>query len=132
MRRPLLNASVTTCSAMASGTNAVSFQARRSPLPLEDDHLDGLDVIFALERLRHRGGLRPIPFDEEDLHARPLARLVVDVRLDDVIETMLDPGHGFLPVLAVRDHDDRLDGALSRLFLPGIGHEKTERGSDQF
>src|SRR5438046_9719857 len=99
---------------------------------LEDHHLDGLDVVLALERLGHRGGLRTIPFDEEDLHAGTLARLVVDVGLDHVVETMLDPRDRLLAVLAVRDDDDRLDGAYRRLLLPGVGHQETERGSHEF
>src|SRR6266705_4792281 len=99
---------------------------------LEDHHLHGLDVVLALERLGHRGGLRTIPFDEEDLHAGTLARLVMDVGLDHIVEAMLDPRDGLLAVLAVRDDDDCLDGAFRRLLLPGVGHQETERGSHEF
>src|SRR5437879_11212706 len=120
MRRPLLNASVT------GNSTAIRLGV------LEDDHLDGPDVVLALERLGHRSGLRTIPFDEEDLYAGTLARLVVDVGLDHVVETMLDPRDRLLAVFAVRDNDDGLDGAFRRLLLPGIGYQETERGSPEF
>src|SRR2546430_16883048 len=92
----------------------------------EDHHLDGLDVVLALERLGHRGGFRAIPFDEEDLYAGTLARLVVDVGLDHVVEAMLDPRDRLLAVLAVRDDDDGLDGAFRRLLFPGVAHHDAE------
>src|SRR5437879_13370215 len=102
MRRPLLNASVT------GNSTAIRLGV------LEDDHLDGPDVVLALERLGHRSGLRTIPFDEEDPHAGTLARLVVDVGLDNVVETLLHPRDRLLALLRVRADDARLDRALLR------------------
>src|SRR5713226_1358408 len=114
-----------------AGGDRCGLGASVSLFLLQDEHLDGLDPVLALEGLRHRGRLGALAFHEEDLHARALPRLVVDVGLDDIIKAVLDPRDRFLTLFAVRHDDHRVRGPRDGLLLPDIRDQEAEGRPDE-
>jgi hypothetical protein len=73
---------------------------------LDYHQFDGFQLVLFLKRFGHGRDLLSIAFQEENFDAVPMADLVVNMRLDNLLEFVLKPRDRFFIRLIVRDDDD--------------------------